>query len=155
MTDTQGKIARLRRELAEALREAGELVPADRMEEICRERDSAEYEARAMSRANSEPADRVAELEAEVERLRKAITQSFRGALYMDPPDGGSVALEEQIMRMGKDAERYRFVREQHEDDADCFCVFEPRLDHLAPVGSMPGELDAAIDAALAAKGEE
>lgn len=33
------------------------------------------------------------------------------GHYYMDPPDGGSVTLLEQLQRMAKDAERYRFIR--------------------------------------------
>jgi hypothetical protein len=49
-----------------------------------------------------------------------------------------------------RDAERYRWLREQHESDAALsFTVFMPEDCDLAPVGSMPGELDAAIDAAL------
>ncbi|MCY1174028.1 hypothetical protein D9M73_142140 [compost metagenome] len=31
------------------------------------------------------------------------------GALYMDPPDGGDVSVPEQLRRMAKDAERYRW----------------------------------------------
>jgi len=30
---------------------------------------------------------------------------------YLDPPDGGSVPLAEQVARMAKDAERYRKLR--------------------------------------------
>ena len=33
------------------------------------------------------------------------------GAYYMDPPDGGSVTVLEQLQRMAKDAERYRWLR--------------------------------------------
>ncbi|ANC43005.1 hypothetical protein [Pandoraea pnomenusa] len=67
-----------------------------------------------------------------------------------------------------QDAERWRFIREEHEgtesfDDAEgftiteptarAFTVFKPGRDvHLEPIGCMPGELDAAIDAAIAAK---
>ena len=50
------------------------------------------------------------------------------------------------------DARRYAWLREQHEssDSAESFCVFEPTPAHdLYPVGSMPGELDEAIDAHL------
>lgn len=32
------------------------------------------------------------------------------GAYYMDPPDGGDVPVLEQLRRMAKDAERYRFL---------------------------------------------
>lgn len=54
------------------------------------------------------------------------------------------------------DAARYRWLREQHEgDDAEeTCCVFAPNdmRECLAPVGSLPGELDEFIDAALAAQ---
>lgn len=33
------------------------------------------------------------------------------GIYYMDPPDGGSVTVLEQLQRMAKDAERYRFLQ--------------------------------------------
>lgn len=33
------------------------------------------------------------------------------GPYYMDPPDGGDVSLHEQLKRMAKDAERYRWLR--------------------------------------------
>lgn len=59
---------------------------------------------------------------------------------------------DEQI----KDAERYAYLRSQHEGEkAECLCVFEPGTapGALAPVGSMPGGLDATIDAALRANG--
>lgn len=53
------------------------------------------------------------------------------------------------------DARRYRWLREQHEgkDSGETFCVFAPNrgMHYLDPVGSMPGELDAAIDAELPA----
>jgi hypothetical protein len=51
-----------------------------------------------------------------------------------------------------KDAARYRFIRTQHEgDDPVSFCVFRgvhDAMQGMEPVGSVPGELDAAIDAA-------
>lgn len=53
------------------------------------------------------------------------------------------------------DAERYRWLREQHEGSdggdplAEAFCVFCPDDHHgIAPVGCLTGELDSAIDAA-------
>lgn len=48
------------------------------------------------------------------------------------------------------EAVRYRKLRQQHEeaDSGLTLCVFQPVNDStLEPVGSMPGELDAAIDA--------
>lgn len=56
-----------------------------------------------------------------------------------------------------KDAERYRWLRSQHEngESACTFSVFAPDSDAedeatLYPVGCLPGELDTAIDTALA-----
>lgn len=51
----------------------------------------------------------------ELERLRtdlaaleQACKEVLPGAYCMDPPDGGDVPLTEQVLRMGKDAARYR-----------------------------------------------
>lgn len=54
------------------------------------------------------------------------------------------------------DAERYAYLRSQHEGSvAASFAVFAPEqpIGEFGPVGSMPGELDAAIDAAMRANG--
>lgn len=75
------------------------------------------------------------------------------------------VALLDAIRGLERDAERYRWLREQHEghegDDilapnAMTYCVFAPHVEglrgnirSLEPIGCMPGELDAAIDAIL------
>lgn len=59
---------------------------------------------------------------------------------------------DEQAM----DAERYAYLRSQHEGSvAASFAVFAPEqpIGEFGPVGSMPGELDAAIDAAMRANG--
>lgn len=57
----------------------------------------------------------IAGFEAEIERLRTDLAtleqvckEALPGVYYMDPPDGGDVSLGEQVLRMGKDAERYR-----------------------------------------------
>lgn len=39
------------------------------------------------------------------------ITAALPGTQYMDPPDGGDVSVPEQVRRMAKDAERYRWMR--------------------------------------------
>ncbi|MNS66163.1 hypothetical protein D3C72_993650 [compost metagenome] len=54
------------------------------------------------------------------------------------------------------DAKRYRWLRKQHEGKAKSLTVFGPHefFEGLEPVGSMPGELDASIDAAMAAAQE-
>jgi hypothetical protein len=58
--------------------------------------------------------------EKEIERLtaerdkaraeRDALADVLPGYYYMDPPDGGNVPVLEQLRRMAKDAERYRFL---------------------------------------------
>lgn len=54
-----------------------------------------------------------------------------------------------------EDAARWKELRAQHEDDAaERCCVFAPNdmRECLVPVGSLPGELDAFIDARIAAR---
>ena len=41
---------------------------------------------------------------------RDAMANVLPGVYYMDPPDGGDVPVLEQLRRMAKDAERYRFL---------------------------------------------
>ena len=90
----------------------------------------------------------VAAVRAEVEALRALLP----GPYYMDPPDGGDVPIVEQMRRMAKDAERYRWLREGpvitvYVDVSDGILLtpgFVPKL------GGFPEKLDAAIDAALA-----
>lgn len=41
------------------------------------------------------------------------------GTYYMDPPDGGDVPVSEQLRRMAKDAERYRYLRRKVAAPAD------------------------------------
>lgn len=52
------------------------------------------------------------------------------------------------------DAARYRYLRDEHEGEAESLCVFGPNdmRECLVPIGSLPGELDAFIDAAIAAQ---
>lgn len=38
------------------------------------------------------------------------------GTYYMDPPDGGSVTLLEQLQRMAKDAARFRWLNSQRSE---------------------------------------
>ena len=45
---------------------------------------------------------------ADDELTHAALVALLPGTYYMDPPDGGSVTLLEQLRRMAKDAERYR-----------------------------------------------
>jgi len=58
--------------------------------------------------------DEVVRLRAEVEALRadaQAVAALLPGPYYMDPPDGGSVTVIEQLRRMAADAARYRWLR--------------------------------------------
>lgn len=67
------------------------------------------------------------------------------GSIYMDPPDGGSVTVAEQLARMAKDAERYRFLRtvnaRTYEEDA--LFVGRDNMDGGDWIGC---DLDAAVD---------
>lgn len=57
-------------------------------------------------------------------------------------------------IEQAKNAERYAYLRSQHEGSvAASFAVFAPEqpIGEFGPVGSMPGELDAAIDSAMRA----
>lgn len=59
-------------------------------------------------------------------------------------------------IEQARDSERYAYLRSQHEGSvAASFAVFAPEqpIGEFGPVGSMPGELDAAIDAAIRANG--
>lgn len=40
----------------------------------------------------------------------REVSAAIHGVTYMDPPDGGDVSIPEQIRRMAKDAELYRWV---------------------------------------------
>lgn len=79
-----------------------------------------------------------------------------------------AVLKEAGVEELEQDAERYRWLRSQHEAQenhsdtegfswtepvACAFTVFCPTYDEcLEPVGCFPGELDAAIDEAMKAK---
>lgn len=57
-------------------------------------------------------------------------------------------------IEQARNAERYAYLRSQHEGSvAASFAVFAPEqpIGEFGPVGSMPGELDAAIDSAMRA----
>lgn len=59
-------------------------------------------------------------------------------------------------IEQARNAERYAYLRSQHEGSvAASFAVFAPEqpIGEFGPVGSMPGELDSAIDAAIRANG--
>lgn len=78
------------------------------------------------------------------------VTAAIPGVTYMDLPDGGDVSIPEQIRRMAKDAERYRWLR-----TADWWssplCVIRDPKQQAKPGTDCPSRdrLDSAIDAAM------
>ena len=64
---------------------------------------------------------------------------------YMDPPDGGSVTVLDQVARMALDAARYDWLREDAETH---YVAIHTEPDHMDALSGE--ELDAAIDAAIA-----
>ncbi len=72
------------------------------------------------------------------------IAAALPGTQYMDPPDGGDVSVPEQIRRMARDAERYRWLRGRLPGSAYRIA---------GVIYSEGGDgVDAAVDAAMAAK---
>ncbi|MFP5338934.1 MAG: hypothetical protein ACLGIW_10675 [Gammaproteobacteria bacterium] len=69
------------------------------------------------------------------------ITAALPGAHYMDPPDGGDVSVPEQVRRMAKDAERYRFLMRELGGSVSQVVMGSPTFSNE--------DVDAAIDAAL------
>ena len=83
--------------------------------------------------------------ECETEAEKRAFAFGWFKALESDRMKADSVQ---------EDAARWRELREQHESDEVLCCVFAPNDTHecLAPVGSLPGELDAFMDSERAAR---
>lgn len=52
----------------------------------------------------------IAALQASIVELENAICNSLGGEHYLDMPDGGSVAILDQLDRMAQDAARYRYI---------------------------------------------
>lgn len=84
----------------------------------------------------------------EVQSIRADFNEcaaALPGPYYMDPPDGGDVPVAEQLRRMAKDAERYRWLRDKDQLD--------PRYQHealtIAFANLTGGALDGAIDSLL------
>ena len=73
------------------------------------------------------------------------------GAYYMDPPDGGDVSVSEQLRRMAKDAERYRYLRRKVAIAGAQFLVMNlPSPVYVAPDAA--AEFDSALDAERSAR---
>lgn len=69
------------------------------------------------------------------------VTAALPGVQYMDPPDGGDVSVPEQVRRMAKDAERYRFLMRELGGSVSQVVMGSPVFSNE--------DVDAAIDAAL------
>lgn len=103
---------------------------------------------------------------AQKNRIDKLPVQSLQPGAYQhtklytaDQLQAYAATLIARVAELQADAARWREIRRSHEesDSGESICVFDP--DHgahcLQPVGSMPGELDAAIDAAIAVRKEQ
>jgi hypothetical protein len=106
----------------------------------------------------------IARLRAEVEALRadaQAVAALLPGPYYMDPPDGGSVTVIEQLRRMAADAARYRWLRHHSTYTTVTPCIHgevagPSRMRWYHDSYQLQAfTLDAAIDAARAAQGDK
>lgn len=77
------------------------------------------------------------------------VTTAIPGTIYMDPPDGGDVSIPEQIRRMAKYAERYRWLLENAVSSysGEQLPVLVCRFD--LPVDGWRDEVSRRIDAAM------
>ena len=137
--------------------ERDELTKAER--EITRP--SAEVDAlkrthdEAMKRSHEVTQEMARQFETEVEALRadaQAVAALLPGPYYMDPPDGGSVTVIEQLRRMAADAARYRWIKrgasfreERDMGPGGCWSIFV-----AVPRRPAVNSHDTAIDAAMA-----
>ena len=130
MTDPHEALAQVREALAAAVRPGEWRVSKHREGRDALIYDADEFEvarvcypnrdANAQFIAACHPAA-IRALLAELDRLRaenevlreieRDVSNALPGVYYMDPPDGGSVPLGEQVRRMAVDAARYRWLR--------------------------------------------
>lgn len=117
---------------------------ASQAQEIEALREIAETKTVARQRIMEECNALTAEVDGLTEQLRALRAQVQDQALHL-------ISAHAQAEEAHADAELYRYLRAQHEGEhAQAFCVFCPGVvNGLDPVGSMPGELDAAIRAAM------
>jgi len=76
--------------------------------------------------------------------LERDVSNALPGVYYMDPPDGGSVPLGEQVRRMAVDAARYRWLRRAREH----WDILHRQDEDSLWMDLHGNDLDAAIDAA-------
>jgi hypothetical protein len=109
----------------------------------------AQKHARKMARERDEARVMVEKLTAEL----AACAEVLPGAYYMDPPDGGDVPVSEQLLRMAKDAARYRYLERKVAIAGAQFHILNlPRPVHVvAP--SAAAEFRAVLDAELSVSG--
>lgn len=93
----------------------------------------------------SQEIDRLTRERDEARAEREAMANVLPGHYYMDPPDGGDVPVLEQLRRMAKDAERYRWLRGREDGRYMTAYAFRTDIDEVC----LGDELDAAIDAAM------
>lgn len=81
----------------------------------------------------------------------REVTAALPGAYYMDPPYGGDVSVPEQVRRMAKDAERYRWLRDKAVDAEGVYPMVSLTDDTGDQVSNwlFGKAVDSAIDAAL------
>ena len=81
--------------------------------------------------------------EGRVDEAEDIAKELLPGPYYMDPPDGGSTPLREQLRRMSEDAARYRWLRSNTTDQIP----YRGWWQIAGGAGANPANLDAAIDA--------
>lgn len=74
---------------------------------------------------------------------------------YVATGSASNTTLMREAQKDALDAARWRYVRAEHEDGPESVCVFVPNdmRECLVPIGSLPGELDAFVDSAIATQG--
>lgn len=125
----------------------GALVALEMLEDAEVERDQLRVEADGLRRQ----IDTLTEWYANALNVITECSDALPGAYYMDPPDGGDVPVPEQLRRMAKDAERYRWLRLADWWDSPICAIVSPKQ-QAKPGTDCPSRdrLDAAIDAAMA-----
>lgn len=96
------EIDRLREQLSTALMDGHDMAKNEYRDEIER--------LTALLADRDEREAKIARERDEARIERDAMADVLPGYYYMDPPDGGDVPVLEQLRRMAKDAERYRFL---------------------------------------------